>query len=438
MANVRDFGVTGGDVDESALFQNAIDYAAENGLILFVPAGSYRADGLVLRSHTRLVGAGPETSVINAVPGSGEAAVLQVDSGPVQFVEIEGIGLLAAGNAGQHGIHVHARRSLGQQHAGLWHSNLRGVGVRDFDGAQLWLQGGGPDALDPIQFLTFTNVTLDRRNDSETSLSLLMSGQVNQTVWLNGRLDGFGASGEHPGTNVKICRQLDAYDPAVDESSRYVSNRTGHTHVFLGVTLQQADLAVYVDAAESVIFDGCHFEGLDSALLFSNSGQNMVDRCHFANSAVGDGEAYSIRAINGSLVTGSENVFLGRFGDMAAVDDSGAAVSLSGSMTRSGPVTTRNLSRRMAPSATLSVGSARSVVLTAAPIPIRIVEASRFPGESVVFRASGGSVFFADGGNVDFEGTSTPLELRAGGTLTLVRFDDGPQWSIQAVHGARD
>jgi hypothetical protein len=65
------------------------------------------------------------------------------------------------------------------------------------------------------------------------------------------------------------------------------------------------------------------------------------------------------------------------------------------------------------------------------------VTANRFPGERVVFKASGGSVFFERGGNIDFEGISVPLEILAGGTLTLVRFDSGPDWSIEATHQTR-
>jgi hypothetical protein len=436
MANARDFGVEPGDTDQSRLLQDAIDFARDNGLTLFLPAGLYVADNLVLRDQTRLVGAGPDSTVIHAVPGSGSGALLTIDSGRVRSVFVEGIGFEAAGNNEQHGIHVQARRAAGDEASGLWHSDFRNIRVWGFGGAQLWLQGGGQDARDPVQFLTFNNVVLERQHDSERSMSLLMSGQVNQTVWLNGRIDGFGSQGDHPGTNAKICRQLDRYDPSTDDSTQYVSNRTGHTHLFAGVSFQQAQLGVYVDGAESITFDTCHFEGLDNGLLFSNAGQNRVDRSHFANSAQGGGEASSIRVVNGSDVSGSENVFLGQFGVMASADDSGATVSLTNTMTGE-PVTTRNVTRRIDPAAEISVGAATTVALNASPTPVRNVTASRFPGETVVFKASGGSVYFDSGGNIDFEGTVAPIELVAGGTLTLVRFDSGPDWCIQAVHGAR-
>lgn len=437
VVNARDFGVVDDGADVSGQLQTAIDFARNNGLALYLPAGDYSADGLVLRDHSRVFGAGPESTIIRAVPGSRSSAVLTIDSGPVRGVLVDGIGLEAAGNGEQHGVHVASRRGSGQSSSGLWHSDFRNIRVYNFGGAQVWLQGGGQDALDPIQFLTFTNVVLERRNDSARSMSLLMSGQVNQTLWLNGRIDGFGSQGDHPGTNVKICRQLDSYAPEVDGSTVYVSNRTGHSHLFANVTFQQAQLGVYIEAAESVSFDTCHFEGLDNGLRFDNSGQNRVDRSHFANSALGEGDAYSIRADNGALVSGSGNVFIGRYGVMASCDGSAAQIVLSNSM-GSSPVVTHNLSKRIDPGASIAVGAATSVVLAASAVPIREVSAARFPGESVVFKATGGSVFFDSGGNIDFGGTQPPLEITAGGTLTLVRFDDGgPAWAIQAVHGAR-
>jgi hypothetical protein len=434
VTNAHDFGIKGGDVDESKLFQDAIDYAHQHGLALYLPAGEYRADGIALRDRTRLIGAGPDACVIRAVPGSKNEAVLSITRGIVRGVLVEGIRLEGADNGEQHGIHVWARRGDGDDASGLWHSDFRNLHIYNFGGAQIWLQGGGTDALDPVQFLTMQNVEIERRPGSPQSIGLLMSGQVNQTVWLDGRIDGIGA--DHPGVNMKVCRELKEYDPSIDGSTQYVSDRAGHTHLFLGVSFQKAELGVYVDKAESITFDTCHFEGLDNGLLFSDTGQNRVDRSHFANSALGEGGASSIRAINGSLVSGMANIFIGDHGVMASADDSGAAIVLSATL-RNDPVVTHNLTRRMDPAPEIDVGGAVTVALNASPTAIRSVTANRFPGERVVFKASGGSVFFERGGNIDFEGISVPLEILAGGTLTLVRFDSGPDWSIEATHQTR-
>jgi hypothetical protein len=434
VANASDFGIKGGKADESKLMQDAIDFAHSNGLGLYLPAGSYTADGIVLRDRTRLIGAGADACVIRAVSGSKNDAVLNITAGIVRSVLVEGIGIEGVGNGEQHGIHIYARRGNGDDASGLWHSDFKNIHVYNFGGAQIWLQGGGTDALDPVQFLTMHNVEIERRPSSPRSIGVLMSGQVNQTVWLGGRIDGI--SSDHPGTNLKICRELEDYDPQTDGSSKYSSNRAGHTHLFAGVSIQKAQLGVYVDKSESITFDTCHFESLDSGLLFSDTGQNRVDRSHFANSAVGEGEPSSIRAINGAVVSGSASVFIGDHGIIASADDSGATVALSDTL-RDDPVVTRNLTRRIDPVPEIDVGGAITVALNASPTAIRTVVANRFPGERVVFKASGGSVFFEAGGNIDFEGVPTPLEVLAGGTITLVRFDSGPDWSIEALRGSR-
>lgn len=433
VTNARDFGIVGGDVDESGLFQDAIDFSVEHGLTLYIPAGSYMADGLVLWDRSRLVGAGPDQTVIRAVPGSTNTGVLNISRGIVRSVLVEGLGLAGADGAERHGVHIYARRGADDDASGLWHSDFKNLHVYDFGGAQIWLQGGGPEALDPVQFLTFHNVEVERRPSTPGSLGLLMSGQVNQTLWLGGRIDGISA--DHPGTNIKMCRELGAYDSSTadtDDSTNYRSNRAGHTHAFLGVSCQKANLGVYVDRAESITFDTCHFEGLDSGLLFSDTGQNRVDRSHFANSAEGQQEASCIRAVNNSAVSGTANVFIGEHGLMASVDDTGAVVELSSTL-RDEPVVTQNLTRRMDSATEIDVGGAKTIAMNSGGPPVQSVVANRFPGERLVFKASGGSVFFEAGGNIDFEGIPTPLEVRAGGVLTLVRFDDGPDWVVEAV-----
>lgn len=437
IANARDFGIVDGETDQTGRIQDAIDYATTHGLILYIPAGTYRADGLILRDGTRIVGAGPEVSVIRAVPGSDRPALMTIDSGVLRGVLLRGIGLESAvSNGEQHGIHVFARRAGGNDVSGLWHSDFENVRVYNFGGAQIWLEGGGPDARDPIQFLTFKNLELERRNDSARSLGLLMSGQVNQTVWIGGRIDGFGSRGDHPGANVKICRQLTGYDPETDGSTEYASTRSGHTHLFSNVSFQQAQLGVYVDQSSSISFETCHFENLESGLSFVGGGGSRVDRCHFANSATGSNSPFSIKGQDGALVVGSANVFIGQFGDMASVSDDTSAVTLSNPMGNERAVTW-NVTKTINADDQIDVGSAKTIVLSGSPTAIRVVQSSHYPGERVVMKAAGGSIFLVAGGNIDFEGASSPIEIVQGGTVTLVRFDKGPDWVIEAMRGAR-
>lgn len=433
LLNVLEFGVRTGESDQSENFQRAIDAAHGSNRTLFVPGGRYTADGLILRNGSRILGAGAETSVIHAVSDSENEAVLQIDVGVAQHVRVESLGLEGADNEGQHGFLVRAQRGSDGV-SGLWHSSFANMRIYNFDGAQLWLAGGGTDALDPIQFLDFVNMVLERKPTNADSISLLMSGQVNQTTWTGGRIDAFGAQSEgHEGVNLKICPQLEGYVPGFDSTS-YQSAKVGHTHLFAGTTFQQSELAVLVERGESISFDTCHFEGLQNALLFRGTQGVRVDRSHFANATAANPErGYCIRAEENAQVTGHANMFIGDFGDMAASDASGASVQLSGSQGVQVAVTS-GLTRELEASEEINAGASSTIVLSGNG-EIRTIISSHFPGTDIRIRLTQGDVIFTEGGNLHV-GPSGSLRLRSGGTVTFTRFDSGPEWVVSSVVGA--
>nr|WP_280141988.1 glycosyl hydrolase family 28-related protein [Rhodococcus kroppenstedtii] len=245
--NGKDFGAKGdGTTNDSAAIQAAIDYAAANSCSVYLPKANYRADGLLFRSGFMIYGDGREQSIITAVAGSANTFVFGIAEGITQHTMLKDIGIVAAGNAGQHEIHIWARRGTSKAgSSGLWHAKWDCVRVYNFAGAQIWFQGGGVDALDPIQIMEFYGMVVERRNDSAQSICVLMSGQVNQTTRNGGRMDAFGAnSAEAAGVDLKICRQLNSYDVTYNESTTFASNKSGHTHLFNGMSFQQAQLAV--------------------------------------------------------------------------------------------------------------------------------------------------------------------------------------------------
>jgi len=305
--------------------------------------------------------------------------------------------------------------------------------IFNFDGAQLWLEGGGEDARDPIQFLVFNNMVLERKPQAPESIALLMSGQVNQTHWSGGRIDAVGAaSGGSPGVNLKICPQLTAYDASISGNTRYRSQKVGHTHVFSGTTFQQAELGVFVDQAESISFDTCHFEGLANAVHF-RGGIGRVDRGHFANSTVANPEqGFSIYASEGATVVGHGNMFIGTYGDMARTDDSGAVVKLSGSYGADAS-TTVGLSHTVDARSEISIGAATTVVLEGSTA-VRTINSRHFPGTTVVLRAGDRPITLQAGGNIGLVGDE--LSVNPGGTITLMRFDVGPEWAVVSTYGA--
>lgn len=433
LLNVKDFGVTPGDKDMSKPFQRAIDAANTSGRTLFIPEGRYTADGLVLHNSSRLLGAGAETSVIHAVPGSSEEAVLRIARGVLQHVRVEALGLEGAGNDGQHGFLARAERGSDGV-SGLWHSTLANMRIYNFDGAAMWLAGGGTDALDPIQFLDLHNMVLERKPDAASSISLLMSGQVNQTTWIGGRIDAFGSKAVGAaGVNVKICPQLDSYEPGY-EKGEYVSNKVGHTHVFSGTTFQQSELAVYIDNAESITFDTCHFEGLQNAILCRGVQGLRVDRSHFANATVANPDrGYCLRAEDNSQIVGYGNMFIGEFGDMAVADDSGASVQLFGSQGVE-VSSTAGLSRELEVSDEINIAGATTIVLSGRGV-IGTIRSSHYPGTDICIRIANEEVVFRGGGNLHV-GSTDSLRVSAGGTIGFTRFDSGPEWVVSSVFGA--
>jgi hypothetical protein len=439
VVNIKDYGAVGnGTTNDTTAIQTAIDYAEDNGGIVYIPrsASPYRADGLILRTGVTICGDGQEISVIQAVTGSSNAAVFNIAEGITQYVKIENLGIIAAGNAGQHGIYIWARRGTsGASASGLWHFNFKNVRVYNFAGAQIWFRGGGTDALDPIQFGELFGMVIERRNDSALSVGTLMSGQVNQTTWVGGRMDAFGASSSQAaGVDLKICRQLSAYDSTIDLSTTYASTKSGHTHSFHGLSFQQAVLGAYLDRAESITFDTCHFEGLSfGARAVEASLGVRFNNCHFANAALGSG-GYCIRASEGSLVTCDKSWFGGTVGLMATTDGGSSHVDLINQMTVT-TVSTSNITRQLTPAATLDIKKAKTVLLNSSATPITTLTSFLFPGERVAFRGpSSGSAFIGSGGNISLAGLISPLEILPDGLVTLVRFDKGPtNWIVESV-----
>ena len=432
LLNVKEFGVVGGDDDESAKFQEGIDAAHASDRTLYIPGGRYTADGLVLRNGSRVLGAGAETSIIHAVPGSTKEAVLQIDQGVLQHVSVEALGLEGADNPGQHGFLARAQRGPDGV-SGLWHSNFTYLRIYGFDGAQLWLAGGGTDARDPIQFLTFYNMVVERKPTAAESVSVLMSGQVNQTCWIGGRIDAFGAGSDgSPGVNLKICPELEDYAPGF-EPVAYLSTKVGHTHAFIGTTFQQSELGIYIDGAESITFDTCHFEGLQDGLLARRTQGIRVDRSHFANATVANpGRGFCLRAVEGAQVVGYGNMFIGEFGDMAVADGSGAAVQLLGSQGTQTAVTS-GLTRETAPTDEVDIGGATTMVLTGGG-SVRAIRSSHFPGTDIRLRVADGDVVFRAGDGLHL-GLDESVRVRSGGTVGFTRFDNGPDWVLSSVMG---
>ncbi len=430
-----EYGVTTTSADCSVEMQAAIDAAAASKKRLFIPRGDYRCAGLVLRGGVKVRGEGKEQSVLKPPAAATASSILGIPEGVVQDTVVEDLGFVADNTAVQHGILIHARRGTsGQNASGLWHSAFRNVRVYNFPGAQMWFRGGGTDSLDPIQFIEFVGMVLERRNNSAQSIALLFSGQVNQTTWSGGRADAFGASAaQAPGVNIKMCRELSAYDVTFDGSTTYASNKAGHTHIFHGFSTQQAELGVYLDGMQNVEFFGIHVEGTSNGIHATNASLGiLIVSPHFANSALGTGNPYSVRASAAATVTMLNPIPNGSTGRLSDTDGATASVDVMMSASTAG-VVTNGLTRQMTPAATLNTGKARTVVLNASATAIATVSSALLPNERLTFKALG-SCYLGSGGNIGFPSQiASPLEIPQGSSVTLVRMDKSDTWHIETM-----
>ena len=295
--NVKEYGATGGSDDTQAFRtpSTLLQYRAA-----VVPrrhclcACSYWSHDIA-KQKVKLHGVALEASIIKSPSGSTKNECVSLPHGDVSFWRMEDLSIQGNGNSGQHGMHFKARREGSDTVSGLWNSQFTRVQVYNFDGAAVWLEGGGNSSRDPIQFISFTDCILWRKTQA-SSVALLASGQVNQVTITNGIIEGFGASaGQAPGVSVKLTRQLSQYDSSNDASTGltnnggpyYLSSKAPHTWLFAGATIQGAQLGVFTDNAQSITFDTTHFEGLSSGIhasaAFHGTGGPLPLRKHWAS-----------------------------------------------------------------------------------------------------------------------------------------------------------
>ncbi len=440
--NVKDFGAIGdGSTNDSAAFQSAINAASTTGGSLYVPKGTYSADGLIVKPRVKLFGDGMEASIIQPPSGSTNDAVFLLDHGITQYWSMEDISLWGHGNANQHGMHFYARRSGGDAASGLWNAQFTRVQVYNFEKAAIWLEGGGNSSLDPIQFLSFEDCVLWRKAQAQSCV-LLASGQVNQVTFRNGMLEAFGSgSAQAAGYDLKLCRQLSTYDTSVDGSTTttnpgggapyYVSSKAPHTWSFVGSTFQQAQLAVFLDNSQSISFDTCHFEGLSNGVHVTSASTARIDRSHFGNTgmtAIGGVSPFSIRVSGASIGIGRGNWFGGTNGNYFATDGGSAVANFTQNQTFNAPVTSQLTRQIAAAAATITTHNFPTVYVPGGATEIATITSYLTPGETLTLWAVTADFTMNGTGNVDLTlvgGSTSKLVVPVGTNVLLQRVDRG-------------
>lgn len=292
-------GVDPSTTDVTAYIQQVFDEAAAAGVdsTVYVPGGTTRGEPVV-KSNIKIIGPSQGRASIRAVPGSSRKGVITFDQtgGPITRFAMEGVAIVGEPtNTNQWGIYAKIPpRAVSPFDSGIWYSSLKDIRVTNTLGGGIWLNGGGDDSLGPMQFLNWSNVSIQVTSGSAPNWDgILLSGQVGQVdfsqVESSYRGTGFGHRA------LWIARQM-------DENKVNLSDRWGYSLTFNACTFQGAAVSVEINRAQGIVFDGCWFEDNQNGWLLKQGAQGIVfDGCAFADSADNGGTGYIGRVEDNSF-----------------------------------------------------------------------------------------------------------------------------------------
>lgn len=417
--------------DATAHIQSKIDAAfAAGGGTVFIPAGNYRAAGLVLKDHVHVIGAGTQATFIRPPAASTALGVFTLAPGPVIYITVADLNVRTDTTNVANGFYLQATAKADGTVGGLWYSTFRNVELTGFPGAGIWLRGGTTNFSLPNQFLRFENVVIFRKDDV-AALALRSTGQLGQTVFIGCEFDGPTVNGA--GINVSIGREFQA------DGVTPVGSRTGYVINFLGCTFQGAELAVYIDTAVSVQLNGCYFENNKNGIdCDTNSIVKILD-CQWSNSASdGVGTGYGIRARRAARVRTDGGYFAGTTDRAYFLDTANATTTLNQGLTHSPSdadvvPTAGRMTRQLAAAPTLNLGPHRTALIDTGE-SITKINSHYGEGHSVHLRTNvGATVTYTASADLDLGGRASPLTVAPGVVASFTKFDRGSNWTLTAL-----
>jgi hypothetical protein len=434
-----------GRTNDTFAIQAAIDAVAvevptgatgstDGGGIVFMPEGHYAFSTLTLKSGVRLFGAGQHaTKLIPIASGSAPVAAIQLDEGIVDYAALGYFSLLGNGNAGQHGIYLHAVpiEQHGVTQGGLWYPELTNLFISGFDGEQLWLHGGDDSFLGPIQFINMTQVEVECTN--VTGHALRMSGEVNQVRMMGTcRFDGPGKGAG--GTCVLLERSVD--DAGVLNGD--ISPNTVH---FGLTTIQSNTRGITIERAAGVSLYGTHFEELDQGIQVDISALGvLVDHTYCGNVGHdGSGTGFFLRVDSGTCV--ATNCVFASSSPAVATDTHyiqrfGGHLQLQGDHFDETGMRTSGLTVLLTvSSSTLDCGDHDHVYVDTSATQIDTITSNLPVGRMLVIKAHNGTVTLKSGGNIYFDSGfqwASPFPIIQDSCVVLFRTDLQEEWKIVA------
>jgi tetratricopeptide (TPR) repeat protein len=309
--------------DDTTAIQSCIKYSSINSIECFlVPAPApVGQDGLVgflvgkgglqLTSDNYLEqGSGP--NIVGSSQSGGtnlyceyNGDCLSLAAGPIQGATISNVDFQEdPSQPNSRGIHLNPQAGT-FGNGPFTNSNFYNVNVDNPALECLWLDGGGGPGYAytlPNQYLQFTQFWCSGPNQSHPANLMLMTGQADQIIFINGQVNGQAWNGtsapNYPNPLIKITEKTTGQGDTPGDVT------------FYGYTFEVGTHGLYVgNGANNVHFDNGYVENVSSPFSVTGAVENTFNGNHIANSgnttAVYQFSSSSGGSVRDTLVYGS-------------------------------------------------------------------------------------------------------------------------------------
>jgi hypothetical protein len=409
--------------NETTILQAIINYASQNKLNVYFPTGTFIADKLIPHSYSHWIGAGENTTVLQASVSSEIGFIKMEDIGPVQRWSMRGFTVIGQGslNPNQNGLHFNAiPQATPSYTGGLWYCDFFQLTIRGFNGSQIYLNcvDGSGDMAN--QFLTFMNVKAFRE-DVSTSRCLKASGQFGQVTFIQCEFDG------------KNQTTLGAIN--VELRSLATGNDQVYSVKFDTCTFQSSDQAIYTYNVLAVTLDTCYFEKLNTGINCDSASYVTLNTPRFAN-ITNAGNGYCIQSSNASHVVANSIYSIGTIDKVVKIN--GVAyldyTILSGGSTSSG--VTIQMSQDV--NGAINTGHAKTLLISTGASHLKTISNNLAVNATITLIAwgsTGTTLLLDNSGNIMFPEGKSLLTIPFKGAVTIQKIDLGGTWVVISTTG---
>lgn len=479
--NVLDFGIVMDGVTDNGTLLNTIIQNISSGILIF-PPGTCLTGTFTLKSGVSLLGQGSGATTLKSNGTCTNGLITLPTNSVVQKMFIRGM-TINGHDATSPQAAIQLVVGTSSNTTGWWYNEIDDVVCGSFLYG-IWLDGGNSSINNPIQFNKFNNVVA--RAGTTSGNGLRCFGRVEHLDIVGGLFEYPNSSGKSTGDRILLQQYGADFTGSISGNILTVTNiirgiiqvgqlltassvtsgtsisalGTGSGGVgtytlsasfgtitseamtsydtaaptnisLLNATIQNGLNGIHAIGATQVDAVCCDFENLDTCVLAENGAVNVnVTTSSIRNAANNAGNTGAILAGNNGGGTAKGNLLVGTFNYTVYNYANNNAAIIDGGGNSSGTFTvldgkTNGMSVQVNPSATISVGKCRTIILNTGATAVLNINSSAIPGDLVVVRAfgtAGTTCRFSTGGNLSIPGR-TDLYIVAGQAVVFVRVD---------------